>query len=174
MISDRCSFYGASRIRLGSHVRIDDFTIITAEEEVTIGSYVHIGAQVFIAGRKGVQIGDFVNISAGAAIFTVSDDFSGNNLVGAVVPDSLRNVSGGRVVLDRHAAVAARSVVLPGVTFGEGAVLGALSLAKEPLPAWHLYGGVPARCLGERSKAVLELEKRFLLGGHNPPALPRP
>jgi UDP-3-O-[3-hydroxymyristoyl] glucosamine N-acyltransferase len=47
-------------------VRIDDFTIITAEEEVAIGSYVHIGAQVFIAGRKGLQISDFVNISAGS------------------------------------------------------------------------------------------------------------
>jgi dTDP-4-amino-4,6-dideoxy-D-glucose acyltransferase len=163
LISDRCSLYGASRIRVGSNVRIDDFTVITAEEEIAIGSYVHIGAQVFIAGRQGVQIGDFVNISAGAAIFTVSDDFSGASLVGAMVPDALRNVLSGMVVLSRHSAVAARSVVLPGVTFGEGAILGALSLANESLAAWHIYGGVPARCLAERSKDVMQLEKRLLV-----------
>ena len=75
------------------------------------------------------------------------------------------------MVLGRHSAVAARSVVLPGVTFGEGAVLGALSLAKEPLLAWHVYGGVPARCLGERSQEVLKLEEQWL-GGKNPSVHP--
>ena len=38
LISDRCSIYGAASISLGSHVRIDDFTIITAREKVAIGS----------------------------------------------------------------------------------------------------------------------------------------
>jgi galactoside O-acetyltransferase len=167
LISDRCSLYGASRIRVGSHVRIDDFTIITAEEDVTIGSYVHVGAQVFIAGRKGVRIHDFVSLSPGAAIFSVSDDFSGASLVGAAIPEISRSVLSGPVVLGRHSAVAARSMVLPGVTLGEGAVLGALSLAKESLAAWYIYGGVPARRLRERSKDVLQLEERFLRGGHD-------
>ena len=72
-------------------------------------------------------------------------------------------------VLGRHTVVAARSIVLPGVTLGEGAVLGALSLAKESLPAWHIYGGVPARDLGERSRDVQQLEKR-LRAGHDPSA----
>jgi dTDP-4-amino-4,6-dideoxy-D-glucose acyltransferase len=86
-----------------------------------------------------------------------------------MIPDTLRNVWSGTVVLGRHSVMAARSIVLPGVTLGEGAVLGALSMAKESLPAWHIYGGVPARCLGERSKDVLRLEKQ-LRAGHDPSA----
>ena len=41
-ISRKCSIYGAENIRLGSHVRIDDFCVLSGKVE--LGNYVHIAA----------------------------------------------------------------------------------------------------------------------------------
>jgi len=149
-ISDRCSIYGAGSISLGDHVRIDDFAIVTAREPVTIGSYVHISAFAFLSGSFGIGIEDFVNVSPRATLLSGNDDFSGQWLPGPLVPEDLRNVQGDRIHLGRHSMVGAHSIVLPGVSFGEGAVVGALSLVKESLAPWGIYGGVPARLIRPR------------------------
>ena len=42
-ISDKASFYGASRITLGNNVRIDDFCVLSAGiGGIAIGNYIHI------------------------------------------------------------------------------------------------------------------------------------
>jgi galactoside O-acetyltransferase len=156
-ISDRCSIYGAESISIGDHVRIDDFAILTAREPMVIGSYVHISAFAFLSGSFGILIEDFVNVSPRATLLSGNDDFSGQWLPGPLVPDSLRNLQGGCVHLGRHSMVGAHSIVLPGVTFGEGAVVGALSLVKERLAPWGIYAGVPARFIRPRAHGVEEL-----------------
>jgi galactoside O-acetyltransferase len=161
-ISDRCSIYGAGSIRIGNHVRIDDFAILTAGEPVLIGSYVHISAFAFLSGSFGIAIDDFVNISPRATLLSGNDDFSGQWLPGAQISDELRNVQGAPIHLGRHCMVGAHSAVLPGVSFGEGAVVGALSLVKESLAPWGIYGGVPARLIRPRDRALVELAARLL------------
>jgi galactoside O-acetyltransferase len=159
-ISDRCSIYGAGSISLGDHVRIDDFAILTAREPVIIGSYVHISAFAFLSGPFGIVIEDFVNVSPRATLLSGNDDFSGQWLPGALVPEELRNVQSGRIHLGRYSMVGAHSVVLSSVSFGEGAVVGALSLVKETLAPWGIYGGVPARLIRPRDRGVEELAAR--------------
>ena len=160
-ISDRCSIYGAGSISIGDHVRIDDFVVITARQPVVIGSYVHISAFAFLSGTFGIVIEDFVNVSPRATLLSGNDDFSGQWLPGPLVPEKLRNVQGGCIHLGRHSMVGAHSVVLPGVSFGEGAVVGALSLVKEPLAPWGIYAGVPAQLIRPRSRGVAELADRL-------------
>jgi galactoside O-acetyltransferase len=161
-ISDRCSIYGASAIRIGDHVRIDDFAILTAREPVVLGSYVHISAFAFLSGSFGIIIEDFVNVSPRATLLSGNDDFSGQWLPGPLIPEGLRNVQGGCIHLGRHSMVGAHSVVLPGVSFGEGAVVGALSLVKESLAPWGVYGGAPARLIRPRGRGVEELAARLI------------
>lgn len=160
-ISDRCSIYGAAAIHIGNHVRIDDFTILTASEPVIIGSYVHISAFAFLSGTFGIVIDDFVNVSPRTTLLSGNDDFSGEWLPGAMIPEELRNVRGARIHLGRNSMVGAHSVVLPGVSFGEGAVVGALSLVKESLAPWGIYGGVPARLIRPRGYRAEELAVRL-------------
>jgi acetyltransferase-like isoleucine patch superfamily enzyme len=160
-ISDRCSIYGAGSIRIGDHVRIDDFAILTAREPVVIGSYVHISAFAFLSGPFGIVIKDFVNVSPRATLLSGNDDFSGQWLPGPLVPEELRHVQGAGIHLGRHSMVGAHSVVLPGVSFGEGAVVGALSLVKESLAPWGIYAGVPARLIRPRNHRVEELAASF-------------
>jgi acetyltransferase-like isoleucine patch superfamily enzyme len=163
-ISDRCSIYGASSISIGDYVRIDDFAVLTARQPVVIGSYVHISAFAFLSGSFGIVIEDFVNVSPRATLLSGNDDFSGQWLPGPLVPEELRNVHGGCIHLGRHSMVGAHSIVLPGVSFGEGAVVGALSLVKEPLAPWGIYGGVPARLIRPRGHGVEELAVRLAAG----------
>jgi acetyltransferase-like isoleucine patch superfamily enzyme len=164
-ISDRCSIYGAGAITLGSHVRIDDFAILTASEPVVIGSYVHISAFAFLSGPFGIVIEDFVNVGPRASLLSGNDDFSGQWLPGPVMPAELRNVRGGCIHLGRHSIVGTHSIVLRGVRFGEGAAVGALSLVKESLAPWGIYGGVPARLIKPRGRNVEELAARLTADG---------
>ena len=163
-ISDRCSIYGAGSISIGDHVRIDDFAILTARQPVVIGSYVHISAFAFLSGPFGLVIEDFVNVGPRAALLSGNDDFSGQWLPGPVVPEELRNVQGGCIHLERHTIVGTHSVVLRGVRFGEGAVVGALSLVKESLAPWGIYGGIPARLIRPRGREPRELAARLTAG----------
>ena len=161
-ISDRCSIHGAASITIGDHVRIDDFAILTAREPVVIGSYVHIAAFAFLSGQFGIVIEDFTGISPRATLLSGNDDFTGNSLPGPLAPPELRNLQGGRLHLRRHSLVGAHSIVLPRVSFGEGAVLGAMSLVKESLEPWSIYAGVPARFIKPRSRDVESLSDQLL------------
>jgi galactoside O-acetyltransferase len=159
LISDKCSIYGAAAISIGSHVRIDDFTIITAREPVRIGSYIHISAFVFLAGQFGITVEDFANVSPRATLLSGNDDFSGASLPGPLVPAEMRNVQGAPIHLARFSLLGAQSIVLPGVTMPEGAVVGALSLVKESPKPWTISAGVPARFIRERRRDLVEMAR---------------
>ncbi|VVB97947.1 2,3,4,5-tetrahydropyridine-2,6-dicarboxylate N-acetyltransferase [uncultured archaeon] len=51
----------------------------------------------------------------------------------------------GNVKIGPRSVLGTRSVVLPGVEIGEGAVVGAMSLVNADVPAKSFYAGVPAR-----------------------------
>lgn len=170
-ISTRCVIHGAEHIHVGDHVRIDDFSILTAREPMRIGCHVHIGCHTFLSGPYGIDLQDFSGISPYVALFSGSDDFSGTWLTGPTISDSYRRITSGRIVLQRHVIVGVHCSVLPGVTVGEGSVVGAHSLVTKSLPPWGVYVGVPARLLRPRNKNLLELERRLLRSessGHAP------
>jgi putative colanic acid biosynthesis acetyltransferase WcaF len=54
------------------------------------------------------------------------------------------------IVIGHHAWVAAGAFVHPGVVVGEGALLGARSVATRNLEPWTIYGGSPAKPIRER------------------------
>ena len=53
-----------------------------------------------------------------------------------------------------YAWVCARAIVSPGVSLGEGAVLGLGAVATRDLEPWGVYGGVPARKISQRMRAT--------------------
>ena len=68
----------------------------------------------------------------------------------------------GKIIIKKHCIVGANSVVLPNVTFNEGATLGALSLANENLEEYKVYAGIPHKLIKVRNKTnILKLEKNF-------------
>lgn len=162
-ISRDARIYGVERVSIGSHVRIDDFTIITAMwEPVMIGSYVHVHSYVGIYGAGGVELADFSAVSGKTSIYTGSDDYSGSVLTNPTVPDEYKNVTVKPFRLGRHAIIGAGAVILPGASIGDGAAVGAMSLVTKTVPDWMIVTGIPARILRERSRDLLKLEARLI------------
>ena len=159
-ISKKASFYGVENISIGSHVRIDDFCILSGE--ISIGDYIHIAAYSALYGSDaGIQINEFANISSRVRIYAVTDDYSGESMTSPMIPDEYKNLQKAPVYIGRHAIIGSGSVILPGSEIGEGCAVGSLSLIKNALDAWWIYAGIPAKKLKERSKGLLEKEKEW-------------
>lgn len=153
----------ATGLHIGDHTRIDAFCLISAfGPGVTMGRNVHIAAGVYIFGGGGVVIEDFAGVSARSLIFSTNDDYSGEHLTGPTLPAEFRDVAAAPVRIGRHAVVGAGSVVLPGVTFGEGSASGALSLIKNDVSPFSIVAGSPAKVVKARSQRILEVEAELL------------
>lgn len=159
-ISRRASLYNTERIEIGSHVRIDDFCVISACTDgwVRIGSHCYVGAMGFIEATSGFEMEDFATLAARVTVYGGSDDYSGEYLANPCVPCRFRNVVSGRVTLGVHSIVGTCSVILPGVTVGRGSAVGACSLVTGSLAPGGIYVGSPARFLKKRSARLFELE----------------
>ena len=64
--------------------------------------------------------------------------------------------------IEKFVNIGANSVVLPGVTIREGSAVGALSLINKNLNKWEIYLGVPVKKIGDRSKKIIDLSKKYL------------
>jgi galactoside O-acetyltransferase len=159
LISDKASIYGVKNIEIGSNVRIDDFCIISAGEGgIKIGNYVHIACYAHLIGSGQIIVEDHAQISGKVSVYSSSDDFSGDYLVGPTVPKEFTNVKSLTVHLKKYVILGCNVVVLPGVTIGEGTAIGALSLVSKSLPEYGIYGGNPLRLIKERTNGMQKYE----------------
>ena len=149
-------------VEIGDNVIIDDFTYISVS--MKIHSYVHIASGCKIIGGKNsyVEMKEFSTLAPNVVLSAGSDDYL-SGIATLLVPLEFKgNARLGRIIINKHCIIGASSVVLPDVTFEEGASLGALSLANKSIQAWKLYAGIPARFLKDRAKEeILSLERKF-------------
>ena len=136
----------------GDHVAIDPFVIVTTALE--LGSYVHIAPHCSIIGgaKSKLVMKDFSGFAAGCRIACASDDYKGEGLINPTIPIQYRTVVHTTVMLEKYATLGTNVVVHPGVTIGEGAVVGSCSLVTKDLEPWGIYVGIPAKKIGERRK----------------------
>ncbi len=141
-------------VRIGNHVAIDSGSYITTAAE--IGDYVHIGPFVTVIGGENASLimRNFTNLAAGCRVICGSDRFMGDGLIG---PGSLPaqykdNMKLAPVILENFANVGTNAVIMPGVTLGEGSVVGACSLITKDTEPWTIYVGVPARAIKARPR----------------------
>lgn len=161
-ISRKASFYSAEKITIGSHVRIDDFCILSGRVEIK--NYIHIAAHTCLYGADvGIFIDDFSNVSSRCAIYAISDDYSGNAMTNPLVPDNYKKVQEVAVYLEKHVIIGTGSTVLPGVTLAEGSAVGAMSLVKKNSAPWSIYAGIPVVYIKDREKNLLKFAKKLNL-----------
>lgn len=162
-IAKNCTIIGLANIDIGDHTRIDGYSTLIADGQgsIRIGAHVHVGSHGFLSGAAGIVLADFCGLSQGVRIYSRTDDYSGEYLTNPTVPRQFTGGSSGTVTLLRHVIVGSGSVILPGVTIGEGASVGALSLVNRSLDGWHVYAGTPVRPRKPRCKNLLELERQL-------------
>lgn len=162
-ISRKASIYGAERISIGNHVRIDDFCVLSAGEGgISIGSYIHIAVYSLLMGQGAISLADFSGLSSRVSVYSSNDDYSGQWLTNPTVPAKFTGVKHAPVQIGRHAIVGSGTIILPGVIIEQGAAVGALSLVKKRCREFGIYFGCPAKQIGERSRNLLELEQQLL------------
>lgn len=151
-------FFGREHVVLGQNVRIDAYAVVTASHRgVLFGEFSHLGVGAQVFGTHGrVEIGRAVGIGPRVSIFTGSDDYTGGHLASPAVPDFFRHVRCGDVVIEDGAVIGCGSVILPGVTIGRGAAVGALSLVKRDVDPYTIVCGPDQRLLGRRDADRIE------------------
>jgi acetyltransferase-like isoleucine patch superfamily enzyme len=149
-------------ISIADSVIIDDFVFLMGGTRTSIGSFVHIASFTSITGGGEFVMEDFTTLSSGVRVFTGNEDYSGGGLTGSGVPFPYRVPIRSFIHIKKHVIVGAEAVILPGVTMGEGAVVGANSLVRKDCAPWTIYAGSPARALKVRPREkILELEAQL-------------
>ena len=163
LISKSINIVGEENISIGNNVRIDSFTnLICQKGKISIGNYCHIASSCFILGTGGVIMKDFSGFAPGVKIFSASDNYDGSSLTNPLVGDFSKPIRK-EIFIGKHVIIGTNSVVLPGVKIDEGVAVGALSLVSKSLEKWNVYIGLPIKKVKRRSRALLDLEKKFLL-----------
>ena len=149
-------------ISIGDSVIIDDFVFIMGGMRTAIGSFVHIASFTSITGGGEFIMEDFAGLSGGIRVYTGNEDYLGGSLTNPAVPHPYRIPIRSFVHIKKHAIIGANTVILPGVTIGEGVAIGAKSLVTTDCTPWTIYAGSPARELRPRPREkILELEAQL-------------
>lgn len=164
LVKNTVQFYTPQNIFLGNNVIIDDYVVLVAEEEkVTIGNNVHIGPFSGLYGRYGIEIGDYAGISDRVAIYSESDDYSGQSMTNPTIPMAFKpKYVTGLVRVGEHVIIGTNSTLMPNVTVGEGVAIGAYTFVKRDCEPWWIYVGNPAKKFMKRHENLLEIKKKYL------------
>lgn len=138
--------------KVGNHVAIDQGVIISTK--MFVGDYVHISPYVCMIGGKDSEVilHDFTFVAAGTKIVAGSEDYVSGGLVGPTIPKKFRRLKFSTIIFNKYSGCGVNCSIMPGVTFGEGAILGANSLATKDLEPWTIYVGSPAKPVKMRNK----------------------
>jgi len=177
MLLSRSPSYWTKGIRLRENVRIHPTAEVSSQAEIGAGSSIWHQAQVREGARLGrncivgkgayvdfgVQIGDNAKIQNRVSIYhgvTIEDGvfvgphvcLTNDKLPRAVNSDGSLKAADDWLVspslVREGAAIGAHSVVLPGVTIGRWAMIGAGSVVTRDIPDYGLAWGHPARLRG--------------------------
>jgi len=160
-ISDRAALYNVDQIEIGDFSRIDDFCVLSGN--IRIGRNVHMAVYSHVAGGdEGVTLEDFSGLAYACHVMSQSDDYTGRSMTNPTVPGKFKKEIKKAVHIGRHCIVGAHSVILPGVTLGEGCSVGALSLVTKSTLPWTMYFGSPAVRIRDRKRDLLEYERQYL------------
>jgi acetyltransferase-like isoleucine patch superfamily enzyme len=109
-------------------------------KNLKLGKYVDIGAFTYINAKRGVTMGDYVQIGSHCSLYSIStiDNKEGN------------------IILKKNCRMGTHSVVMPGVTIGENAVIGAFSFVNTDIPDNTLAYGIPAKKIRKFTKKEIK------------------
>ena len=105
--------------------------LVLNPEGLTLGKHTDIGAYTLLVARHGIFIEDEVQIGSHCAVYSHST-IDGKK---------------GKVTLKRNCRIGTHSSIMPGVTVGENAVVGAHSFVTKDVAPNTVVAGVPARNL---------------------------
>lgn len=107
---------------------------------LTIEDGVNIGPNVLLDARRGLTIRKNAVIAYDAIVWTLNHDYNDENFCGKGAP----------VEIGEYAWVCSRSIILPGVNIGKGAVVASGAIVTKDVEPYTIVAGIPAKPVGKR------------------------
>lgn len=126
--------------RIGKQVHIYNSAVIYFPWNLEVGDWSAIGEQALIYNLGPVHIGARVTISQRAHLCAGTHDHTDPSMSLLKPP----------VTVADQAWICADAFLGPGVTVGEGAVVGARAVVVKDVASWQIVAGNPARVVGQR------------------------
>lgn len=132
-------FFGAS---IGKGVHVYPGVRIWAPWNLEIDDYSGVGDGVQLYSQGLIKIGKYVVVSQGTYLCAGTHDYREPGFPLITKP----------IHIEDHVWVAAEAFIHPGITIGEGTVVGARSVVNRSLPSWKVCSGNPCIILKDRKK----------------------
>ena len=139
------------QIEIGDDVYVGHNTILKGyyKNRLVIGRGVWIGQQCFLHSAGGIVIGENVGIGPAVRIITSIHAEEGRDK-----PILHSRIEFAPVVIEADSDIGVGAIILPGVTVGRGAQIGAGAVVTSDVPPYAVVAGVPARLLRLRGEAT--------------------
>lgn len=128
-------------VKIGYLSVIGDAELNGSPANLVVGNECFIGSHVHLALHEKINLGNNVVVNDGCVLLTASHDVNCPNWSHVKAP----------IVIEDYAWIATNSMILPGVTIGKGAVVGAGSVVTKSVPPYQVVAGNPARMVKERT-----------------------
>lgn len=113
---------------------------------IRIGNNVDIGDWCHITAINGIKISENVLIGKGV---TITDNSHGSISESEIPPLKRQVESKGAVIIGKNVWIGDKCTILPGVTIGEGSIIGANSVVTKSVPSHSVVVGNPARIVSQ-------------------------
>lgn len=142
-------------MQIGSGTSFGRMAVLTAWDnqdgrkytpEIRIGEKCNFGDFIHITAINKISIGD--NVLTGRWV-TITDNSHGDTQLESLKTAPIKRewVSKGPVIIGNNVWIGDKATILPGVTIGDGAVIGANSVVTSDIPPYCVAGGNPAKII---------------------------
>jgi putative colanic acid biosynthesis acetyltransferase WcaF len=135
--------------RIGRHVNVYPSARIYFPWNLTVGDWSAIGEDAFIYNLGPVTLGRKVTVSHRAHLCAGTHDYTRTDLPLLKPP----------IRVGDEVWICTEAFVGPGVTIGEGAVVGARAVVVKDVAPWTVVVGNPARVIKKRVLAAATLRR---------------
>jgi len=147
-VGARCVIQRPWGLKAGTRCQLEHEVFIKITQDlarIELGAEVFLGRGVELDIAYGLSVGDHTLIAPGCFI----TDHSHKCAAGASIAS--QGCEGAPVRIGSDVWLGAKSVVLAGVTIGDGAIVAAGAVVNRHVASMSIVAGVPARVVGQRS-----------------------
>ncbi|HEY9154375.1 MAG TPA: acyltransferase [Opitutaceae bacterium] len=128
------------KLIIGHGLRIDSF-FSAAKIQCSQGAVIELGRNVYL--NSGAHLFAKESITIGHNTWIAEDAYISDTDFHEIAPDEPPRTA--PVKIGNNVWIGLRAIILPGVTIGDHAVIGAGSVVSKDVPAKTVVGGVPAK-----------------------------
>jgi maltose O-acetyltransferase len=127
-------------VKMSRNVKFVGSFSIRNHKGLTIKDGVIIGPGVLLDARNGLTIEKCAVIAYQAIIWTWNHDYNDANFRG----------NGAPVSIGAYSWICSRSIILPGVSIGEGSIVASGAIVTKDVPPYSVVAGIPAKVIKKR------------------------